>query len=151
VDRRDGVESDRERLMDYVSELQASVRTTEGAIFEHSKASAISADGRVNIAYSMKKKRLNDEHDALLGEVEAQRLALSQLDTALQNLNDEREAKEDEMKALERRLVELLVSQQKKLLGILQEAATTPKEVDERDPGPATDHGGEDAPRGRRS
>jgi hypothetical protein len=102
VDRRDGVESDRERLLEYVAEMSASVLATEDAIFEHSKASAISADGRVNIAFSMKKKRLNEEHDALLQEVEAQRLALSELDSQLQKLNDEREGKEDEMKALER-------------------------------------------------
>ena len=69
----------------------------------------------------------------LLG-VEKQRNALSETDARLQRLNDARERKEDDMKELERRLVELLVSQQKKLLAILQEAAHTTRELDERTP-----------------
>jgi hypothetical protein len=50
-------------------------------------------------------------------------------------------------------LVELLVSQQKKLLGILQDAATQPRDVDERDPGPedAANADDADAAWGRRS
>ena len=69
----------------------------------------------------------------LLG-VENQRTALGETDKKLQALNEARENKEDEMKALERRLVELLVSQQKKLLAILQEAADAPRAVDEHTP-----------------
>ena len=77
---------------------------------------------------------MDDDHEMLLLGVEKQRNALSETDARLQRLNDARERKEDDMKELERRLVELLVSQQKKLLAILQEAAHTTRELDERTP-----------------
>ena len=114
--------------------MQESVRAIEQSILAHSKSSAISSDGRINIAHAKKKKRMDDDHEMLLLGVEKQRGALADTDKKLANLNDARENKEDEMKALERRLVELLVSQQKKLLAILQEAANASRAVDEATP-----------------
>merc|ERR1712091_800112 len=96
---RDELEAERDKILEYVDEMQESVRAIEQAIHAHSKNSAISSDGRVNVAHAKKKKRMDDD-----------------------------------MKELERRLVELLVSQQKKLLAILQEAAHATRELDERTP-----------------
>ena len=90
----------------------------------HSKESAIQ-DGRVNIARAKKKRRLDDEYEQLLEAIEAKRSAVSALDTSMQKLVDERQEKEDQMKALERQLVELLVEQQKKLLAILTAASNS--------------------------
>ena len=131
---RDELEAERDKILEYVDEMQESVRAIEQAIHAHSKNSAISSDGRVNVAHAKKKKRMDDDHEMLLLGVEKQRNALSETDARLQRLNDARERKEDDMKELERRLVELLVSQQKKLLAILQEAAHTTRELDERTP-----------------
>mmetsp|Transcript_23629 Transcript_23629/g.30732 ORF Transcript_23629/g.30732 Transcript_23629/m.30732 type:complete len:88 (+) Transcript_23629:2-265(+) len=72
---------------------------------------------------------MDDDHDTLLSGIEKQRESLSELDNEIATLSDEREAKEDEIKLLERELVELLVTQQKKLLAILQEAASAPREI----------------------
>lgn len=131
---RDELEAERDKILEYVDEMQESVRAIEQAIHAHSKNSAISSDGRVNVAHAKKKKRMDDDHEMLLLGVEKQRNALSETDARLQRLNDARERKEDDMKELERRLVELLVSQQKKLLAILQEAAHATQELDERTP-----------------
>ena len=131
---RDELEAERDKILEYVDEMQESVRAIEQAIHAHSKNSAISSDGRVNVAHAKKKKRMDDDHEMLLLGVEKQRNALSETDARLQRLNDARERKEDDMKELERRLVELLVSQQKMLLAILQEAAHTTRELDERTP-----------------
>lgn len=43
------------------------------------------------------------------------------LDTKLNNLAESREVKDEEMKGLERTLVQVLVEQQKKLLSLLSE------------------------------
>ena len=131
---RDDLETERDKLLEYIDEMQESVRAIEQSIHAHSKSSAISSDGRINIAHAKKKKRMDDDHEMLLLGVEKQRGALADTDKKLANLNDARENKEDEMKALERRLVELLVSQQKKLLAILQEAANASRAVDEATP-----------------
>ena len=53
------------------------------------------------------------------GRARANRLS----DAQLADLNRQRQKKEDAMKLLERELVELLVEQQKKLLGILSQAS----------------------------
>jgi hypothetical protein len=65
---------------------------------------------------------------------------VSAVDDRLQEEQERREAKEQEMKNLERKLVELLVAQQKKLLAILQEASNSSKNseiIDEADPEPS--------------
>ena len=126
---RDELEAERDKILEYVDEMQESVRAIEQAIHAHSKNSAISSDGRVNVAHAKKKKRMDDDHEMLLLGVEKQRNALSETDARLQRLNDARERKE-----WESRLLELLVSQQKKLLAILQEAAHATRELDERTP-----------------
>merc|ERR1712046_62620 len=82
-------------------------------------------DGRVNVARAKKKKRLDDEYEALLEAIESKRSAVSALDVSMGKLVDERQEKEDQMKALERQLVELLVEQQKKLLAILTAASNS--------------------------
>ena len=131
---RDELESERDKILEYVDEMQESVRAIEQSIHAHSKQSALSSDGRINIAHAKKKKRMDDDHEMLLLGVEKQRSALSETDSRLTRLNEARESKEDEMKALERRLVELLVSQQKKLLAILQEAANASRAIDDSTP-----------------
>lgn len=123
VTQRDEAETERDRLVDAIESMQHSVQSIEDAIRDHNKSSSIEPDGRINIAHAKKKKRLDDDHDKLLSGLERQRAAISQVDATIAKFNDDREAKEDEIKALERRLVELLVTQQKKLLAILQEAA----------------------------
>ena len=49
--------------------MQESVRAIEQSIHAHSKSSAISSDGRINIAHA-KKKRMDDDHEMLLLGVE---------------------------------------------------------------------------------
>merc|ERR1711918_191608 len=116
--QREAIESKKELLLEQIGEMEDSVHTLEEQIHSHSKESAIQ-DGRVNIARAKKKKRLDDEYEALLEAIESKRTAVSALDVSMGKLIDERQEKEDQMKALERQLVELIVEQQKKLLAIL--------------------------------
>ena len=91
-----------------------------------SKESAIK-DGRVNVAHAARKRRLDEEFETLLEGIEEKRTQLSGVDEKLLELNDARQMKEDEMKDLERNLVEVMVEQQKKLLKILTAARVTSK------------------------
>ena len=72
--------AERDKILEYVDEMQESVRAIEQAIHAHSKNSAISSDGRVNVAHAKKKKRMDDDHEMLLLGVEKQRNALSETD-----------------------------------------------------------------------
>ena len=65
---------------------------------------------------------LDEEFEALLEGIEEKRTQLSGVDEKLLELNDQRQSKEDDMKDLERNLVEVMVEQQKKLLKTLTEA-----------------------------
>ena len=121
---REAIDAKKELLLEQISEMEESVHALEEQIHSHSKESAIQ-DGRVNIARAKKKRRLDDEYEQLLEAIEAKRSAVSALDTSMQKLVDERQEKEDQMKALERQLVELLVEQQKKLLAILTAASNS--------------------------
>ena len=49
---------------------------------------------------------------------------MARVEKKLQQIDDARQDKEDEMKELERNLVQLLVEQQKKLLAVLQTSKT---------------------------
>jgi hypothetical protein len=120
--QRDAVERDREAVLDAIAGTEDMVRQLEAAIHAHSRSSAL-ADGRLNVAHAKKKKRLDDEYERTLEELELKRTTLARLDERLRDLSDERTEKEDSMKALERQLVELLVQQQKRLLAILTSAA----------------------------
>ncbi|CAN0355186.1 unnamed protein product [Hapterophycus canaliculatus] len=74
-------------------------------------------------ARARKKRRLDEELEGLLEAMEAKRKSLVALDTKLNNLAESRSVKDDEMKGLERTLVQVLVEQQKKLLSLLSEVS----------------------------
>ena len=121
LQERDQKEKERSELQSYVKEMEDGVRSLEAAIRDHAQSSSIAPDGRINVAHAKRKRRMDDDHDALLSGIERQRNALTQVDADLAALNDQRQSKEDDISSLERRLVELLVTQQRKLLTILQE------------------------------
>ncbi|CAN0387650.1 unnamed protein product [Ectocarpus sp. 8 AP-2014] len=74
-------------------------------------------------ARARKKRRLDEELEGLLEAMEAKRKALVAVDGKLGGLAESRAEKEEEMKGLERTLVQVLVEQQKKLLSLLSEVS----------------------------
>ncbi|CAN0265335.1 unnamed protein product [Ectocarpus sp. 12 AP-2014] len=72
-------------------------------------------------ARARKKRRLDEELEGLLEAMEVKRKALVAVDGKLGGLAESRAEKEEEMKGLERTLVQVLVEQQKKLLSLLSE------------------------------
>merc|ERR1711907_679312 len=107
-------------LQQGMSTMEQGVQDLEEQLRAMGKESAIK-DGRVNVAHAKKKRRLDEEFETLLEGIEEKRTQLTGVDDKLLELNDQRQSKEDEMKDLERNLVEVMVEQQKKLLKTLTE------------------------------
>mmetsp|Transcript_10114 Transcript_10114/g.23332 ORF Transcript_10114/g.23332 Transcript_10114/m.23332 type:complete len:336 (+) Transcript_10114:3304-4311(+) len=118
---RDGLDARRDKCCDETAEMERSVKSVEAQMREHATQSAVSG-GRVNVAYQRKKKRLDEELEALLAGVEHKREQIEDLDKKLEDVADRTRQREDKLKDLERKLVEVLVDQQKKLLRTLTEA-----------------------------
>lgn len=75
--------------------------------------------GSLNMAVVAKKRRLNEEFEALLEQMERKKAEVRNVEKTFAALQARREAKEQEMKAMERKLVEILVQQQKHMLALL--------------------------------
>ncbi|KAL4172596.1 hypothetical protein KRP22_007760 [Phytophthora ramorum] len=74
------------------------------------------SNGPLNMAVIAKKRRLNEEFEALLERIEKKKAEIRTVDQTLGALRARREEKEQEMRAMERKLVEILVQQQKRML-----------------------------------
>ncbi|GMH51794.1 hypothetical protein TL16_g01087 [Triparma laevis f. inornata] len=117
---RDAIEGQRESIMAQLKTMEDSLKDLEDQINIHSKTSTIQG-GRVNVSHARKKRRLDEEFEQLLDNIENKREELSSVDAKLKEIMDGKEEAEDRMKGLERMLVEVLVEQQKKLLSILSQ------------------------------
>jgi len=122
---RDAVEGQREALEGQLKTMEDNLKDLEDQINVHSKTSTIQG-GRVNVSHARKKRRLDEEFEQLLENIENKREEQSGVDAKLKELMESKEDAEDRMKGLERMLVEVLVEQQKKLLSILSQQ---PEEV----------------------
>lgn len=122
---RDAVEGQREALTGQLKTMEDNLKDLEDQINVHSKTSTIQG-GRVNVSHARKKRRLDEEFEQLLDNIENKREELAGVDSKLKELMESKEDAEDRMKGLERMLVEVLVEQQKKLLSILSQQ---PEEV----------------------
>jgi chromosome segregation ATPase len=109
------------QTLDEISEMERGVRNVEQQLREHSQQSAVEG-GRINLAYQRKKKRLDEEYEALLTAIDGKRAEIDEQDKKLEDCDNRSRKLEDNLKALERLLVEVLVDQQKKLLKILTDA-----------------------------
>ena len=143
---RDTVEGQREALQKQLSTMEGSLKDLEEQINTHSQTSTIQG-GRVNVSHARKKRRLDEEFESLLETMEQKRAEQQGVDEKLKDLMESKEEAEDRMKTLERTLVEVLVEQQKKLLGILaqkpEDVARQGRERGEREKGGGGGGGGE--------
>ncbi|KAL3662013.1 hypothetical protein V7S43_012820 [Phytophthora oleae] len=102
------LERDIETLQNEAQSIEASLRD----LMVQSGGST----GSLNMAVVAKKRRLNEEFEALLERIEKKKSEIRTVDQTLASLRARREEKEQEMRAMERKLVEILVQQQKQML-----------------------------------
>lgn len=118
-DERSETEGLHRRLLQQVGELEGTVRMLESELREHSKTSAIDADGKVNVAHTRKKKRLDGDTERAIDRVTTKREQLTNVEKRLAALNAQREEKEEAMREIESTLVGVLVQQQRQLMRVL--------------------------------
>ncbi|KAE9001095.1 hypothetical protein PF011_g13899 [Phytophthora fragariae] len=95
--------------------LQTEAQTIESSLRDLMLQSS-GNNGSLNMAVVAKKRRLNEEFEALLERIEKKKAEIRTVDQTLASLRARREEKEQEMRAMERKLVEILVQQQKQML-----------------------------------
>lgn len=99
-----------------VEALQTEAQTIEASLRDLMLQSSGNNSGSLNMAVVAKKRRLNEEFEALLERIEKKKAEIRTVDQTLASLRARREEKEQEMRAMERKLVEILVQQQKQML-----------------------------------
>ena len=72
-----------------------------------------------NIVATAKKRRLHEELETLLEAIEQKRVQMSEEEDRSSDINAKKTQKQDELKALERQLTNVLLQQQKKMLQLL--------------------------------
>ncbi|RHY91181.1 hypothetical protein DYB37_002201 [Aphanomyces astaci] len=96
-----------------------------GSLEEEIGAIQLMKDGHVNQAQVARKRRMHQEMEAMLEGIETKRTRVRTIETKQQELQSLHKQKEDEMKGLERQLVQILVEQQKQLLTLVTSVKTT--------------------------
>jgi len=104
---------------------EANIRDLETKIQEHAQISTIRG-GRVNISHARRKRKLDDNYEELLDRIESHREEIVGIEIKMQEVVGRKGDAEERMNAMERTLVEILVDQQKKLLGIVASGPNNP-------------------------
>lgn len=120
---RDSFEEQRDAMEDEVESLEIQVRDLEEQIREHNRSSTMQ-NGRINVAHARKKKRLDGELERILDLIEQRRASISEMDERSAEKSRQRDMKEAQMVDWERELVQILVEQQKLVVGIMEESRT---------------------------
>jgi hypothetical protein len=107
-------------LMEHTKISEEKLRSLEQDMGELSKTSTLQG-GRINVAHANRKRRMNEEFENLLDDIESKKEELSKIDESIRDLLFQKEETDSVMKALEKSLVEVLVEQQKRMLDILSE------------------------------
>eukprot|EP00948_MAST-09A_sp_MAST-9A-sp1_P000928 g928.t1 len=104
---KESAQEEQKAVMNSLAQLEGSVKEVERQMRELGKVSAIQ-DGRVNVAHAKKKRRLDQEFEALLAKAADKKDHLQRCEGRLSELEDKHQEKEDEMKELERYVFLLL-------------------------------------------
>lgn len=117
---KDSLEEQKELLESDIHQMEAQVRELEELIRVHNQESSM-VNGRINVAHARKKRRLDSDLEQLLESIEQKRHTMSQMDRRVVEKAHERDDLEMELIDIERKLVEILLEQQKLVLGRLDE------------------------------
>lgn len=111
------VESKRNQTNEILQDLIKAMQDIEKRLQDHSQISALQGD-KVNTSHTRRKRRLDEEYEQILCKIEMKREDLYSVEEEAKQLNTEKVKANDEMRKLEKSLVELLVEQQKTLFSI---------------------------------
>lgn len=100
-----------------IEQLQAEAQAVEASLRQLMVPSGSTSS--LNMAVVTKKRRLNEEFEALVEQMEKKKAEVRNCEQTAASLRTRREAKESELKVMERKLVEILVQQQKLMLTLL--------------------------------
>lgn len=124
---REGLEKQRHQIMQDISQNEGQIRGVEQQLEQLSKVSAIQ-DGQINVTHAKRKRRLDQEFEHLLDRVAHQRKQLDNVDAKITSIQEDADTKEENLREMEAKLVEVLVEQQKLLLGELSSPASRNKD-----------------------
>lgn len=111
------VEAKRDKALSILDNLEISMHDIEKQLQDHAQTSALE-NGKINLNHMRKKRRLDEEYEQILNKIELQRDELNVVEEEVMMLNKDKNAATEDMRKLEKSLVELLIGQQKKLLNI---------------------------------
>lgn len=117
---KDSLEEQKELFESDIRQMEGQVRELEDLIRSHNQESSM-VNGRINVAHARKKRRLDTELEQLLEGIEQKRHTMSQMDRRVTEKGHERDDLEMELIDIERKLVEILLEQQKLVLSRLDE------------------------------
>jgi hypothetical protein len=113
---KESFESSRQILVDEIEQMTEEVKEQELLIKELQSESAVTVNGRINVAFARKKRRIDQEIERLLESIELKRENIADLDERIIGKTRQREEKESEMIDIERQLVAILIEQQRLVL-----------------------------------
>uniref|UniRef100_A0A7S4ID55 Response regulatory domain-containing protein n=1 Tax=Odontella aurita TaxID=265563 RepID=A0A7S4ID55_9STRA len=118
---RKAAEEEVDQLLEEISQFEDGVRTLEGEMHLLSKAERENAStlrGKLKHQLREQKIRLDQQFSSTLAKIADRKDRLKSLETKLSNLGRTRQTKNEELKALERKLVVLLEAQESQLAEI---------------------------------
>lgn len=117
-DQKSSLQTTKEAIDNKISTMETNVQSLESEIDTIQKQKSIQ-DGKINTVIRAKKRRLHEEIESILEDIQQQTIQKSAVDTEILQVNEKINAKEAEIKLLERQLAQILVEQQKQMLTIL--------------------------------
>ena len=105
------------------------VREQEDLARQHQQESSMTVNGRINVAFARKKRRIDQEIERLLEQIEFKRSQLSDVDARMAEKTRQREEKELQLIEIERQLMRVLLEQQRQCVKRVQDMAGYPEQA----------------------
>jgi hypothetical protein len=110
---KDHLEENYQQIEEEISVMTQQVTEQEVLMKSLSTESAISVNGRINVAFARKKRRIDAEIERLLEHIELKKTQLTDQEARILTKQQQREEKENLLIDCERQLVSILIEQQK--------------------------------------
>lgn len=118
-DKKEALQDRHDGQLKAMGLMEGQIRQLEVEMQELTRQSVIK-DGKVDVALSKKKKRVDRDLDAMIIKIQEQRDKIAATEKMITDVEDSRVEKEEELKYVEAQLVNTLVEQQRKLMQVLQ-------------------------------
>lgn len=118
---KDSLESNKEILLKEIDSLTLEIKENEDLARKHSQESAMTINGRVNLAFARKKRRLDNEIERLLELMENKRNQITEIDDKILEKVKVREEKELLLISMEQKFISMIIQQQKDIYKELME------------------------------